>query len=125
GFIGSNFVCQALDQDFHVINVDKLTYAGDLNNLGGYLNHLKHQFYKEDICNRSEIEQILTNHQPNIILHMAAESHVDRSIDCADEFIRTNVMGTQALLDCALKHYKSLQDKSRFRFLHLSTDEVF
>jgi dTDP-glucose 4,6-dehydratase len=125
GFIGSNFVCQALEKDYQIINVDKLTYAGDLKNLGVYLNHPNHQFYKEDICNKSEIEKLLALHQPDIILHMAAESHVDRSIDCADEFIRTNIIGTQVLLDCALNYYKNLQDKSRFKFLHLSTDEVF
>ncbi|MGV8948009.1 MAG: dTDP-glucose 4,6-dehydratase [Candidatus Paracaedibacter sp.] len=125
GFIGSNFVCDALEQGHQVVNIDKLTYAGNLGNLGSYSSHKNHIFYKEDICHKNGIEQIIMQHQPDVILHMAAESHVDRSIDCADDFIRTNVMGTHQLLDVTLKYYKNLDDKERFRFIHLSTDEVF
>lgn len=125
GFIGSTFVCDALEQGCQVVNIDKLTYAGNLSNLGVYHTHKNHTFYKEDICHKNEVEQIIFKHQPDVILHMAAESHVDRSIDCADDFIQTNVLGTQKLLDAALKYYKTIQNKDLFRFIHLSTDEVF
>ncbi len=125
GFIGSNFVCQALENGHEVINIDKLTYAGNLDNLEHYKDYPSHYFYSEDICNREAIETIVLEHQPDVIMHMAAESHVDRSIDCADEFIRTNINGTHVLLDMALKYYKSLKNKDLFRFIHLSTDEVF
>lgn len=125
GFIGSNFVCDALEKGCQVVNIDKLTYAGNLSNLGSYHTHKNHTFYKEDICHKSEIEQIIFKHQPDVILHMAAESHVDRSIDCSDEFIRTNINGTHTLLDASIKYYRQLKNKTSFRFIHLSTDEVF
>ncbi len=125
GFIGSNFVCHALEQGHEVINIDKLTYAGNLENLEDYKDHPSHHFYKKDICDRDAIKAIIFKHAPDGIIHMAAESHVDRSIDCADEFIRTNINGTHALLDAALSYYKQLDNKESFRFIHLSTDEVF
>jgi dTDP-glucose 4,6-dehydratase len=125
GFIGSNFVCRALSQGHIVVNIDKLTYAGNLNNLENYVHHSNHFFCQEDICNKKAIEEILLKHQPEIIVHMAAESHVDRSIECADEFIRTNINGTHHLLDESLKYYRGLENKHAFRFIHLSTDEVF
>lgn len=123
GFIGSNFVCGALKYEHQIVNIDKLTYAGNLDNLDNHINNSNHFFYQEDICNRNAIEQIVFKHKPDVILHMAAESHVDKSIDCADEFIQTNVVGTHILLDVALKYYK--QNKDNFKFIHLSTDEVF
>jgi dTDP-glucose 4,6-dehydratase len=125
GFIGSNFICHALENGHEIINVDKLTYAGNLENLEDYRYHLCHSFYQEDICNRVELESILLKHAPDVIVHMAAESHVDRSIDCADEFIRTNINGTHAILEATLKYYNSLKNNDKFRFIHLSTDEVF
>lgn len=125
GFIGSHFVCHALKNGHQVINIDKLTYAGNLENLESYNNHSDHYFYQEDICNRENVESIITKHKPDVVIHMAAESHVDRSIDCADEFIRTNINGTHTLLDASLKYYKQLDNKDNFRFIHLSTDEVF
>lgn len=125
GFIGSNFVCHALKNGHEIINIDKLTYAGSLENLEQYRDHVHHHFYKTDICNHEFIEKLLFEHEPNIILHMAAESHVDRSIDDASIFIHTNINGTYALLNTILKYYNSLQDKKSFRFIHLSTDEVF
>lgn len=125
GFIGSNFVCHALESGHEVLNIDKLTYAGNLDNLENYKNHANHHFYQEDICNRENVENIITKHQPDVVVHMAAESHVDRSIDCADEFIRTNINGTHALLDASLKYYRQLANQDKFRFIHLSTDEVF
>lgn len=125
GFIGSNFVCHALKNGCEIINIDKLTYAGNLKNLEEYQNHSSHQFYQEDICNSVALREIFFKHKPNAIIHMAAESHVDRSIDCADEFIRANVNGTHSLLEAALAYYKQVEEKDSFRFLHLSTDEVF
>ncbi len=125
GFIGSNFVCHSLSQGHEIINIDKLTYAGNLENLGTYYSHKNHIFYKEDISNKQSIKEILFKEQPEVIFHMAAESHVDRSIDRADLFIKTNVLGTQQLLDASLKYFQSLTNKNNFRFLHLSTDEVF
>jgi dTDP-glucose 4,6-dehydratase len=125
GFIGSNFVCAALNLGHEVINVDKLTYAGKLSNLDGLCDNSNHHFYKQDICNRSEMEAIIFKHKPDCIIHMAAESHVDRSIDNADEFVQTNVNGTYSLLVASLKYYRQLKNQNNFRFLHLSTDEVF
>ena len=125
GFIGSHFVCHALKNGHDITNIDKLTYAGNLENLENYKNYPNYSFYQEDICNRSVVENIIFKHAPDVIIHMAAESHVDRSIDCADEFIRTNINGTHALLDASLKYYKQLENKDNFRFIHLSTDEVF
>ena len=92
GFIGSHFVCYALEKGQNITNIDKLTYAGNLENLENYKNHPNYSFYQEDICNRSAVENIIFKHAPDVIIHMAAESHVDRSIDCADEFIRTNIL---------------------------------
>lgn len=123
GFIGSNFVCNSLANSFEIINVDKLTYAGNLYNLGEFKNHPNHHFYQIDICDGDKILEILLKHKPNAVVHMAAESHVDRSIDNAFEFIRTNINGTYAVLDAFLKYYK--QEAGNFKFLHLSTDEVF
>jgi dTDP-glucose 4,6-dehydratase len=123
GFIGSNFVCKALKDGHQIINVDKLTYAGNLENLEDYANHPDHIFYQEDICNRNNLEQIIFKHNPDVILHMAAESHVDRSIDCADLFMQTNILGTYTLLDISLKYYQ--KNSGNFKFIYLSTDEVF
>lgn len=127
GFIGSNFVRFALDKGADIINVDKLTYAGNLENLGSYNQHAKHHFCKADICCAASIQQIISQYQPDSIIHMAAESHVDRSIDCADDFIQTNIVGTYTLLSNAFSYFNSLPapQKAAFRFIHLSTDEVF
>ncbi len=123
GFIGSNFAIHLLEKGHHIINVDKLTYAGNLKNLEDFLNHPNHFFHQVDICDKKSISALLGDYEPDAIMHMAAESHVDRSIDCADDFIKTNINGTYALLECALKYYKKTSNS--FRFLHLSTDEVF
>lgn len=127
GFIGSNFVCSALGKGHQVINIDALTYAGSLTNLDGYFSHPSHHFYKQDICNQDEVQKIILKHEPDIIIHMAAESHVDRSIDNPDDFIRTNIVGTHSLLQGCLKYCEQLgKDKENaFKFIHLSTDEVF
>ncbi len=127
GFIGSSVVMRLLKKNVTVVNVDKLTYAGNVENLGDYAKHPHYHFYKEDICNQVHLLSIMKKHRPTAIVHMAAESHVDRSIDCADEFIQTNVVGTQRVLDAALGYYRALPIALRnaFRFLHVSTDEVF
>ncbi len=125
GFIGSNFVCSMLEKGHEVITVDLLTYAGNLENFGEYKTYKNHFFYKEDICNGFALDSILAKHQPEIVVHMAAESHVDRSIDCPDDFIKTNILGTYAVLSAALSYYKTSSLKDSFRFIHLSTDEVF
>ena len=125
GFIGSNFVCHALESGHEIINIDKLTYAGNLKNLAPYQDHPKHHFYQVDICDGLALERIFSNHRPDVVLHMAAESHVDRSIDSPDVFIQTNINGTYTLLNASLKYYKTLDNTGDFRFIHLSTDEVF
>lgn len=125
GFIGSNFISKSLAQGHQIINVDKLTYAANLGASGPYRNHTDYVFYNEDICHRQSIQDILFKEQPEVLLHMAAESHVDRSIDCSDVFIKTNVVGTHQLLESSLQYFRSLTDKRNFLFLHLSTDEVF
>ncbi len=116
GFIGSEFVRQAVDRGFQVINIDKLTYAGDLERLKGYED--KFTFYKADITNREFIEYIFEKEKPDIVVHWAAESHVDRSILDATPFIETNVKGTQVLLDVAKENDVEL-------FINIATDEVY
>ncbi len=125
GFIGSHFIKFLLDQGHFVINIDKLTYAGNIENLSDYVKDKNYIFYKEDVCNVDMMTMLMFRHQPDSIVHMAAESHVDRSIDCADEFIKTNVYGTYSLAQAALLYYKSMKNKDYFKFIHLSTDEVF
>ncbi len=127
GFIGSHFACSALEKGYEIINVDKITYAGNLSNLGESLFYKNHVFHETDICDKEKLKEIFEKHRPDAVIHMAAESHVDRSIDCADEFIRTNILGTHTLLDVSLSYFKTLDPsaKSKFRFIHLSTDEVF
>lgn len=120
GFIGSNYIrnlfSKGCDQD--IINIDKLTYAGNLNNLKDIEKNNNYYFYKTDICNKQLVEDIIKKHEIDIIVHFAAESHVDRSISDSESFIQTNVFGTSVLLDCALKH-------SVRKFIHISTDEVY
>ena len=127
GFIGSHFAKKAIQCGHNVVNVDKLTYAGNLDNLEQYRNAPQHQFYKTDICDQKALKWILGQEQPDVVVHMAAESHVDRSIDSGDVFVQTNVVGTFNLLQTSLEYFNALDDKKRkvFRFLHLSTDEVF
>jgi dTDP-glucose 4,6-dehydratase len=127
GFIGSCFIRQwAETRGSCVINLDKLTYAGDLKSLQHLTVH-QHQFVHGDICNRELVECILKEYKPSAIIHFAAESHVDRSIDGPLTFVQTNVMGTATLLECARHYWKELDNGERkaFRFLHVSTDEVF
>jgi dTDP-glucose 4,6-dehydratase len=128
GFIGSNFVLDWLAQsDEPVVNLDKLTYAGNPDNFASLANDARHIFVHGDICDRALVASLLAQYQPRAILHFAAESHVDRSIHGPADFVRTNVDGTFSLLEAARAHIATLSetDKARFRFLHVSTDEVF
>jgi dTDP-glucose 4,6-dehydratase len=128
GFIGSNFVLDWLAQsDEPVINLDRLTYAGNLENLASLANDPRHIFVQGDICDRALVDTILQQNQPRALIHFAAESHVDRSIHGPSAFMRTNIDGTFTLLEAARDHWRNLNEagKRRFRVHHVSTDEVY
>jgi dTDP-glucose 4,6-dehydratase len=128
GFIGSNFVLDWLAQSSEpILNIDKLTYAGNLKNLAALKDDARHVFVRADICDRAQMESLLAEHKPRAIIHFAAESHVDRSIHGPGEFINTNINGTFSLLEAARAYWTGMADdaKAAFRFLHVSTDEVF
>jgi len=128
GFIGCNFVLDWLEtSDEPIVNLDALTYAGNLHNLDALKGDARHVFVQGDICDRALVERLLAEHQPRALLHFAAESHVDRSIHGPGEFMRTNVMGTFTLLEAVRGYSSALPSaaKSAFRFLHVSTDEVY
>ncbi|MFN3630759.1 MAG: dTDP-glucose 4,6-dehydratase [Casimicrobiaceae bacterium] len=128
GFIGSNFILDWCAQsDEPIINVDRLTYAGNPLSLAVLADDPRYRFERADICDRSALEQLFAVHQPRAVVHFAAESHVDRSIHGPLEFVRTNVLGTATLLDVARRYWQSLPagHAKKFRFLHVSTDEVF
>ena len=128
GFIGANFVLDWLrDSDEAVLNVDKLTYAGNLRTLKSLQGNAKHVFARADICDRAALDALFAEHKPRAVLHFAAESHVDRSIHGPADFVQTNVVGTFTLLEAARSYWSGLgdADKAAFRFLHVSTDEVF
>jgi dTDP-glucose 4,6-dehydratase len=127
GFIGANFVLQAIADGLRVINLDKLTYAGNPDTLSSLRGNHRHVFVRGDIGDRELVAKLLAEHHPDAIVNFAAESHVDRSIDGPAEFVQTNVVGTLALLEAARDYWRGLQDGARdaFRFLHVSTDEVY
>lgn len=129
GFIGANFVLDWLAQPGadSVVNVDKLTYAGNLKTLASLEGDQRHVFSQTDICDRAALDRLLNEYKPRAIVHFAAESHVDRSIHGPGEFIQTNIVGTFTLLEAARAYWSGLDDaaKAGFRFLHVSTDEVF
>ena len=129
GFIGSNFVLDWLDQTNEpVINLDALTYAGNLENLSSLQGDSRHIFVQGNICDKELVTSLFTKYRPMKVVHFAAESHVDRSIFGPDLFFQTNVMGTLNLLECAKAFYDkelSESEKKEFRFLHVSTDEVY
>jgi len=125
GFIGSAVVRLAVARGFEVINVDALTYAGSLSNVETVARHTKHSFVQADICDSGSLDEILSTNKPDAILHLAAETHVDRSIDSPGEFVRTNIVGTFNLLDAALSYWIDRGRPENFRFHHVSTDEVF
>ena len=126
GFIGSNFVRLVASQQHPIVNLDCLTYAGNVDNLKG-IDPACHQLSVTDICDQNAAAALFEQHQPHAIVHFAAESHVDRSILGPDEFVRTNVLGTFSLLKAALSYWRTLDESAaqRFRFVHVSTDEVY
>ncbi len=128
GFIGSALVRHVLGNTAHsVVNVDKLTYAGNLESLKTIENHPDYHFELADICDAAKINRIIDQHQPDAIMHLAAESHVDRSIDGPADFIETNIVGTYTLVEAARNYWQGLDGnkKAQFRFHHISTDEVY
>ena len=127
GFIGSSLVRLLLDAGYLVINVDKLTYAGNLESLADCVANRRHVFCHVDICDRAALDTLFAEHRPAGVIHLAAESHVDRSIHAAGDFIQTNVVGTFTLLEAARAYWLGLSEAARntFRFHHVSTDEVF
>ncbi len=127
GFIGSNFILNALENGFKIVNLDKLTYAGNPNNLKSIADHPRYLFQKGDICDGPLVGKLLRDNKVNYIAHFAAESHVDRSIDGPGAFLQTNILGTFTMLQQALAWWRELEgaEKDGFRFLHVSTDEVY
>jgi dTDP-glucose 4,6-dehydratase len=128
GFIGSAVVRHLLRHTSHtVVNVDKLTYAGNLESLGPVLPNERYRFEQVDISDREAVDRLFAQYAPDAVMHLAAESHVDRSIDGAADFIHTNIVGTYTLLEAARGYWSGLDPEGaeRFRFLHVSTDEVF
>ncbi len=128
GFIGSNFVLSTIAASGEaIVNLDKLTYAGNLANLGSLERDARHVFVRGDICDRALVARLLATHRPRAIVHFAAESHVDRSIHGPAEFVQTNVVGTFSLLEEVRAYWVGLAGNERqgFRFLHVSTDEVY
>ena len=127
GFIGSALVRHLIGHtDHEVLVVDKLTYAGNLASLASVQGHPRYHFSRTDICDRLAVPKIFSSFDPDAVMHLAAESHVDRSIDGPAEFINTNVVGTYVLLEAALAHWRELGARAKnFRFLHVSTDEVY
>jgi dTDP-glucose 4,6-dehydratase len=128
GFIGSAVIRHILkDTHYDVINVDKLTYAGNLESLPQGIDNARYCFEQVDICDDKEVARVFNQYQPSCVMHLAAESHVDRSIDGPYEFIQTNIIGTFSLLEQARSYFDGLsdEDRKRFRFHHISTDEVY
>jgi dTDP-glucose 4,6-dehydratase len=128
GFIGSA-VCRYLcgETETSVVNVDKLTYAANLHSLDTIAGHPRYAFIKADICDRAAMDAIFSAHAPDAVMHLAAESHVDRSIDASDAFIHSNIVGTHCLLEAARAYWTKMSPGAaeRFRFIHVSTDEVY
>src|SRR5581483_7267486 len=126
GFIGANFVVSTIaETGEELVNLDKLTYAGNRRNLDAVRDDARHRFVQGDICERERVRNLLATHRPRAIVHFAAESHVDRSIAGPAEFVQTNVVGTWALLEEARAYWEARGRDAAFRFLHVSTDEVY
>lgn len=128
GFIGSAVIRHIIENTSDsVVNVDKLTYAGNLESLTSVTNDDRYAFEQVDICNRAELERVFAEHKPDTVMHLAAESHVDRSIDGPAAFIETNIVGTYTILEVTRAYWSQLPDteKQAFRFHHISTDEVY
>ena len=129
GFIGSNFVRLILNEhlNYKVINLDALTYAGNLRNLRDVKNHPRYKFIKGNVCDKNLVEEIFSDYKPSIVINFAAESHVDRSIDDPRAFLDTNIMGTYILLETAKRYWEPTTDSQQqtARFIQVSTDEVY
>jgi len=127
GFIGSAVVRMAIERGHEVVNVDCLTYAANLQNLRSVETHKAYRFEKVNICDAEAVKAVLHTHQPDAVMHLAAESHVDRSIDGPGAFMQTNIIGTYVLLEAARAYWSGLKGKKQdvFKFLHVSTDEVY
>ena len=127
GFIGGNFVLDAVQRNINIVNLDVLTYAGNVDTLASLENDPRHVFVQGDIGDAALVERLLREHRPDAVINFAAESHVDRSIDGPAAFVQTNVVGTLSLLEKSRDYWKSLDAAGRdaFRFLHVSTDEVY
>ena len=125
GFIGSAVVRTLIKRGHEVVNIDALTYASNLENVSCVAGHRRYSFANTNICDRAELENIFRKHQPDAVMHLAAESHVDRSIDAPTDFINTNIIGTYNLLEAALSFWRSAGKPEKFRFHHISTDEVY
>lgn len=127
GFIGSNFILNRIEKGDQVVNLDKLTYSGNLNNLVSVQNRENYSFVRGDIGDKSLVRKIFSECRPDAVVNFAAETHVDRSVIDPESFVRTNVLGTSNLLLVTLEYWKSLsqEEKAKFRFHHISTDEVY
>lgn len=128
GFIGSAVIRHIINNTRdQVVNLDKLTYAGNLESLSSIASNQRYAFEQVDICNRAELDRVFHQHQPDVVMHLAAESHVDRSIDGPAAFIETNIVGTYQLLEASRSYWNNLPEsrKETFRFHHISTDEVY
>ena len=125
GFIGSAVVRMLIKRGHAVVNVDALTYASNLKNVSCVMNHRCYSTENINICDRSKLENVFMKHKPDFVMHLAAESHVDRSIDAPVDFINTNIIGTYNLLEAALSFWRSEGKPKKFRFHHISTDEVY
>lgn len=128
GFIGSAVIRHLISHTEHsVVNVDKLTYAANLLSVAEAAESARYALERVDICDRQALGAVFARHQPDVVMHLAAETHVDRSITGADAFIQTNIVGTYTLLEVAREYWRQLDDmrKNAFRFHHVSTDEVF
>ncbi|ERP97591.1 dTDP-glucose 4,6-dehydratase [Marinobacter sp. ES-1] len=128
GFIGSAVIRHIITHtNDEVVNLDKLTYAGNLESLAEVSDNERYSFEQVDICNRAEVDRVLAQHKPDAIMHLAAESHVDRSIDGPADFVETNIVGTYTLLEATRQYWQALEaeKKANFRFHHISTDEVY
>ncbi len=128
GFIGTNFILKFINnKNINILNYDSLTYAGNKNNLTSIDHYSNYNYIIADVCDRKLVNRTIVKFKPDIIVHFAAESHVDRSIEDPFQFINTNIMGTSVLLNESLAYYNTLNDeaKKRFKFIHISTDEVY